>query len=127
MYRSNGSIPLLASGSRTTTQTITTNANGDPLINLAGAGCRIIVKSTIIGTGSITASVQGISSSGATYTLGTTAAIVTNTTTTLEIFPGAPATANSSYNTFLPLKFQVVITANNANAATYQVDLDYHR
>jgi hypothetical protein len=127
MYRSNGSINLLASGARTTTQTITTDAGGTALINLGGCGCRLIVKSTVIGTGSITASIQGISNTGATYTLLTGAAITTNTTTVYEIFPGAPATANVSANTFLPYRFQVVITANNANSATYQVDLDFLR
>lgn len=127
MYRSNGNIQLLASAERTTLQTITTDSGGQKLVNLSGAGCRLIVDVTAAGTGSITASIQGITSTGIVHTLLAGAAITTVTTNVYEIFPGAPVTANVSANTFLPYLFRVLITHNNANAITYSVDLEYHR
>lgn len=127
MYRSNGNIQLLASGARTTTQTITTDSGGSKLENLGGAGCRLIVDVTTAGTGSITATIQGITNTGVVHTLLAGAAITTISTNVYEIFPGAPVTANVSANTFLPYKFKVLITHNNANSITYSVDLEYHR
>lgn len=127
MYRNNSSLVLLASGARTTTQTITTSVQGNKLENLGGCGLRVILNTTVIGTGSITVSIEGITANGLTHTLLAGAAVTTNTTKVYEIFPGAPVTANVSANTFLSKEFQVTVTANNANSATYSVSCDILR
>lgn len=108
-------IDILKSGSRTTTQTGATQAQYN-------AGVLVIVDITIIGTGSITASIEGYDhTSGKWYTILASAALVGNGTTVLGAYPGAGFTANSRYDIHLPLNWRVTITANNANAVTYSV------
>lgn len=112
----NTNVTILTSASRTTTQT-----SADQ-INYNGRGLHIVVDVTVVGTGSITLTVNGKDNiSGKYYTLLSGAAIVTNSTNVYKIFPGAPATANVSVNDMIPRLFQVVVTANNANAVTYTV------
>jgi hypothetical protein len=123
---SNSQFIGLASGSRTTTQTIaSTSMQGGG--NLTGQGIRVVVKTTTVGSGSITATIQGVDANGTTHTLLAGAAIVTDTTNVYQVFPGAPVTTNVSANSFLPQTWNVVITANNANAAIYQVGIDILR
>lgn len=112
----NINVTILTSASRTTTQT-----SADQ-VNYNGRGIHVVVDTTVIGTGSITLTINGKDNiSGKYYTLLSGAAIVTNTTNVYKVFPGAPATSNVSVNDMIPRLFQIVVTANNANAATYTV------
>jgi hypothetical protein len=112
--RHNIDVTLLASASRTTTQTsadITT-------YNLRGIN--VILDMTNVGTGSVTVSIDGKDpASGKYYNLLTGAAIGTNSTNVYKIGDGLTAVANAVANDRLPRIIRIVVTANNANPATY--------
>lgn len=85
-------------------------------------GITVVLDTTAIGTGSITLTIQGRdSASGKYWTLLAGAAVTTNTTNVYTIYPGITATNNVSASSILPAWFRVLVTANNANAATYTV------
>lgn len=110
---STGAITVTAA---TTTQT------GPDVVNTGARGVRVTLVTTAIGTGSITVTIQGKDrASGTYYTLLVGAAVVTNTTNHYTVFPGATVTGNVSANDCLPYFWRVLVTAGNANAATYTV------
>lgn len=114
--RNNQNISFLASASRTTTQTQADQTNFN------ARGIHVVVDMTVVGTGSITLTIQGKDEvSGKYYTLLAGAAITTNVTNVYKVFPGAPVTANVSANDMVPRTYRLLVTANNANAATYSV------
>lgn len=119
--RNNNDATLLASASRTTTQTsadITT-------FNLGAI--TVILDMTVVGTGSVTVSINGKDpASGKYYNLLTGAAVTTNSTNVYRIQPGIVAVANKDVNAYLPRVIQIVVTANNANPATYSVGYTLH-
>lgn len=102
---------------------VTATQTGPDLDNFLGArGVKVWVVTTAIGTGSITLAIQGKDPASKTYTtLLTGAAIITNTTNVYTLFPGATVTANVSANDCLTDIWRLLVTANNANAATYSV------
>jgi len=110
-----GSVEVLASASRTTTQNV-------DLVNHCGQGIHVVLDTTVIGTGSVTVSIKGYDpASGKYYTLLAGAAVTTNTTKVYSVFPGATAATNVTANDFVPRNFRITVTANNANAAVYSV------
>lgn len=112
----NEEVTLLPSLSRTTTQT------SADLANLLGTNLVVILDMTIVGTGSVTVTINGKdSASGKYYNLLTGAAITTNSTNRYIVGSNATAVANSAAKDYLPPVFQIVVTANNANTATYTV------
>ena len=109
-------------GSLTVAAGSTTTVTGSDMVNHSARGVKVVVVTTVIGTGSITLTIQGKDpASGTYYTLLAGAAIVTNTTNVYSVYPGAAATANVSANDALPGTWRLLVTANNANAATYSV------
>lgn len=116
MRRRNEEFTVIVATGATTTQT------SPDLTNENGKGVKVWLDTTAIGTGSVTLSILGKDpASGKYVTLLAGAAVTTNTTNQYTVYPGAPATANVSANDLLPKTFQVKVTANNANAATYTV------
>lgn len=113
--RGTSALVVLASGARTTTQT------SAALTNYNHRGIRVVVNTTVIGTGSITLSITGTDANGITYTLLSGAAIITNTTNVYTLSPNIATVANVSLADHLPRTYGVVVTANNANSATYSV------
>lgn len=114
---------LLASGSRTTTQTVEPSSSS-VLLNGMGdiAFLEAVLDMTVVGTGSVTLSIEGYDEAAAAFkTILASAAIVTNITTAILLGPGAPSVANVSSPRIVPKRWRVVATANNANAATYSV------
>lgn len=112
----NESVTLLASASRTTTQT------SADLSNLSGNKLVVVLDMTTVGTGSVTVTINGKDpASGKYYLLLSGAAITTNSTNRYVVGAAAATTANVSVNDLVPSTFQIVVTANNANAATYSV------
>lgn len=111
------SATFLASAAFTTTQT-----QADQ-INYAGyRGIRVVVDTTVFGTGSVTVQVQAKDlTSGKYHTLLTGAAIVSAVTNVYTIFPGATVTANVSANTQLSPVWRILATANNANSQSYSI------
>jgi hypothetical protein len=115
-HRNTLDVTLLASASRTTTQTsadITTyNCNA----------ITVILDMTTVGTGSVTVTIDGKDpASGKYYNLLTGVAIITNSTNVYFVDPAIVAAANVNAQRRLPRIIRIVVTANNANAATYSV------
>lgn len=110
-------VVLLPSASRTTTQT-----SGD-LQNLGGrSDLRVILDMTTVGTGSVTVTINGKDpASGKYFLILAGAAVTTNSTNTYKVGVNVAASANAIAQDYLPPTFQIVVTANNANAATYSV------
>lgn len=107
---------ILTSASRTTTQTGADNEN------VFHRGIVVILDMTTVGTGSVTLEIDGKDPvSGKYYAILTGAAVVTNSTNIYKVYPGLTAAANVAANDLLPKTWRIVVTANNANAATYSV------
>jgi hypothetical protein len=107
---------LLASGARTTTQTQADQTNA------GHKGIRVVTDITSAGTGSITVSIDAKDPASGKYVpMLASAALATNQTKTLFIYPGSLNTANAAANDSLPLKWRIIVTANNANSVTYSV------
>lgn len=107
---------VLASAARTTTQT------GGDIHTYGATQVEVTLDMTTVGTGSVTLSIQGFDvAKGAFVTLLASAAIVTDITTILRYGLGFPVVANASAAGVLPGVIRVVVTANNANSATYSV------
>lgn len=111
---------ILASASRTTTQT------SADIATTAWRGLHAILDMTVVGTGSVTLTINGKDPiSGKYYLLLSGAAVVTNVTNVYKIFPAATPAANVAANDELPAIIQLVVTANNANAATYSLGMSF--
>lgn len=105
-----GAIALTAS---------TATVNGPDMMNTGARGVTVYVKTTAIGTGSITVTIQGKDrASGDYFTLLAGAAIVTNTTNRYTVYPGYAVAANVSASDVLPGTYRIIVTANNANPVT---------
>lgn len=106
----------LASGARTTTQTIADiDTNGARYLN-------VVLDMTTVGTGSVTLTINGKdSASGKYYSILSGAAVTTNSTNRYRVGPNVTAAANSVAQDYLPDTIQLVVTANNANSATYSL------
>jgi hypothetical protein len=113
---------ILVSGGRTFTGATTTQTLPD-IRNMTGRGIVVVLVTTVIGTGSITVTINGKDpGSGTYYLLLSGAAVVTNTTNRYTVYPtGIAAVANVTAVDVIPEYVQIVVTANNANAATYTV------
>lgn len=110
---------VLPSASRTTTQTNILTLGGDTV------GLVAVLHMTVVGTGSVTLTVSGYDPvGGATWTILTGAAVITNTTNVYKIYPGLTAAANATVSDVIPRTIQLTVTANNANAATYSLAIN---
>lgn len=107
---------FLASAARTTTQTQADQSN------FGHKGIRVVTDITSAGTGSITVDIQAKDvASGKYVSMLASAALNTNQTKTLFVYPGSLNTANAAANDHLPAIWRIVVTANNANSVTYSV------
>lgn len=114
---SGSDLVILASAARTTTQTQPDQTNFSN-----ARGIKVLLDMTVVGTGSVTLTIQGKDlASGKYYTLLAGAAVTTNTTNVYTVYPGISATANVSANDVLPHTWRALVTANNANSATYSL------
>ena len=62
--------------------------------------------------------------SGKYYPLLVGAAVVTNVTNVYKVGRALTAASNAVANSGIPQTVQIVVTANNANAATYSVGMN---
>jgi len=108
--------PLITAVGVTTTQTSPDQTNHN------GRGVVVVLDMTVVGTGSVTITIQGKdTTSGKYYTILAGLAVVTNVTNTYTVYPGIGASANVAASNILPRVWRVVATAGNANPATYTV------
>lgn len=115
---SKSSTTIYASAARTATPTAVTRRVD------RYKGCVLIIDVTAIAaTPSVTPKIEGVSASGAVYTLLTGAAITATGVTALKIFPGITAAANVAVSDVLPQTIKVTLTHGDADSATYSVDL----
>lgn len=114
--RNNIDTTLLASASRTTTQT------SADLVNYDGVALMVTLDMTVVGTGSVTLTINYKDPASGKYILLLSGvAVITNITTLYRIDPMIAAVATSIAQSRLGRVFQIVATANNANAAQYSV------
>lgn len=114
--RSSVEATLLASASRTTTQT----SADIPVYNLKYLS--VVLDMTTVGTGSVTLTINRKDVASGKYVLLLSgAAVTTNVTNTYNVGPTLVAAANAVATASLGTIIQIVVTANNANAATYSV------
>jgi hypothetical protein len=117
--RNNFATSILASASRTTTQT-----SADQ--NTFNARALVVTLSvTVAGTGSVAITINGKDANGIYYAVLAGIAVTANGISQYSVGPGLPATANVSANAPLPSTVQVVATAGNANPITYSVGANY--
>lgn len=108
-----GAVTILASASRTTTQTSEDYQGGTAM--------HLVLVMATVGTGSVTPKVQGKDDLGNYYDLLVGTAQTTDGTQVIKIGEGFGQVANGSAADKLPVTWRVVATANNANAAVYSV------
>lgn len=109
-------ITLINAVNVTTTQTSSTQTNYNHRSVI------IVLQTTVIGSGSITLSILGLEPvSNYTWTILSGVAVTTNTTVLYKISPSLSAVSNSIAQDLLPRSWQVQVTANNSNVATYAV------
>jgi hypothetical protein len=103
----------------------TTTQTSSDYSNEWARGAKIYINMSSAGTGSVAVTLQGKDqSSGQYYTILASPNIVANGFSVLSVYPGAAVTANVSANDVMPLKFRVLVTANNANPTSYTVGVD---
>lgn len=91
-------------------------------LNYNHRSCIIVFQTTTIGSGNLTLSIQGIEPvSNYTWTILAGTAVSSNTTNLYKISPNLANSANAVAQDLLPRSWQVTVTANNANPATYAV------
>lgn len=122
--RNNSALTLLTTAART----VTTNSADQ--VNYNWKGCLITVDVTVIGTGSITPSIQVKDSiSGVYITVWTAAAALTaNGTKVYAFYPNNLTIGTLTYTELVNLLFgrtwRLAMVANNANSVTYSASAD---
>ncbi len=82
----------------------------------------VVLDMTSVGTGDVTVTIEGKdSASGKYYTILAGTNITSNSTNRYRVGPNLAAATNSVAQDYLPRVFRIVVTANNANSATYSV------
>lgn len=100
----------------------TTNQTSTDQINVQYRGLKIVLNMTTVGTGSVTLSLRGKDlASGQYYTIFTGNNVTTNSINVYTIYPGVVGVTGVSAGDILPRTWNVLVTANNANATTYTV------
>jgi hypothetical protein len=116
----NTEVTLLASAARTTTQT------SADIVNYNWSKLTVVLDMTVVGTGSVTVSIDGKDTASGKYiNLLTGAAITTNSTNRYRIGEALAAVANAVAQDYIPRIIRIVVTANNANSATYSVGYNF--
>lgn len=103
--------PNLNTGALITHTAASAGVNGADQSNLSGNAITIVVNITAITgtTPTLTVTLQGKdAASGVYYTILASAALNATGTTVLNVFPGAPVTANLSANAILPKTWRVI-------------------
>jgi hypothetical protein len=109
---------VAGSAARTTTTTF------GPFVNRNGRTLRITVRATALAaTPSVTPSIQAVTPGGGTVALLTGTAITTAAPTeqVLEVGPDLAAAANTRAQAPAPSRYNVVMTAGDADSLTYAI------
>jgi hypothetical protein len=113
--RANTTGAIIGAGA-TTAQTSSTQTSFN------AAKMAVVINISAFTSGTLTFTVNGITSSGYTYPILVSTALGATGTTVLRIFPGATAAANASVNDLVPRSFNVVVSG--VFVATYGVDYE---
>ena len=113
----NRDITVYASTARTATPTATDQTN------VGGRGLHLVINVTAVSaTPSVVFTIEGKDElSDAYYTLLTSAAITGTGTTTLKVYPGLTAAANTVASDILPRTWRVSATHADSDSITYSV------
>lgn len=113
--RNNTTGVIIAAGATSTNAGVsTTTYNASKAV--------ILINVSAYTSGSLTVTVNGVSSTGYTYPILTSTAISAAGVTPLRIFPGSTPSANAVANDMVPRTLQVVVTGTFV--ATYGIDYE---
>lgn len=113
--RNNTTAAVIAAGATTTqTSSTITTYNASKLV--------VVINVSAFTSGTLTFTVNGITSSGYTYPILVSTALGATGVTPLRIFPGSTPSANAVANDMVPRSFNVVVTGTFS--ATYGVDYE---
>jgi hypothetical protein len=119
MARIKSNIRIAESKARTETEAFEVESNS------LSDGVFIVDITAGAGTPTLTVSIDGFDyASGKWYNIITSATLNTNATTVLRVGKNVVAAANVAVRDFLPSKFRVVATKNNATAMTYSIGVN---
>lgn len=112
-----------------TVQTLTAQGAGTvttgSLDTQQARGCLVFINVTAV-TGSLTVTLQGLSSGGTAYTVLASAAISATGLTVLRVYPGLTASANAVASDVIPVACQVQsVVATGPATATIAMQLIY--
>lgn len=100
----------------------TGSVNSPDQTNPYGRGLKVCINMALIGTGSVTVTVQGKDPTSQTYyPILASAAIVANGFSVLTVYPALTAAANVTASDVMPRQWRISATANNANPTNYTV------
>lgn len=113
-------VALLASAARTAA------VNTADQANMGNRGVRIVIDVTVDpAAAAVTYTIEGKDPiSGKYYTILASAALAAVATTTLTVFPGATAAANTVANNYLPAVWRVAVTVADTDSFTYSVNAE---
>lgn len=111
--RGNISVAVLAAGQTTTTTSATQST-------FNAGRLAVVINISAFTSGTLTFTVNGITSSNYTYPILVSTALGATGVTPLRIFPGATPSANAVANDLVPKQYNVVVTGTFT--ATYGVD-----
>lgn len=114
-HRNNTTGVVIAAGATATNAGVTTTTYN-------ASRAVIILNVSAFTSGTITVTINGVTSSGYTYPILVSAAIGATGVTPLRIFPGATASANAVANDMVPRSLQVVTTGTFS--LTYGIDYE---
>lgn len=117
MAQNGGTVTIYESAARTATPTPADRTN------TTARGVHVIIDVTAVtSTPSVVFTIQGKDSvTGKYYTVLTSAAIATVSTTVLRVVPGITDAANLAVSDQIPYDWRVIATHGNANSITYSV------
>ena len=99
----------------------TTAFASGPLANSGGQQLSVDLETTTVGSASLTVTISRVLPSGTKVTVLASAAVTTDTVTTLKVSPHLTASANAIAKDIVPAVFAIDVGVGGAQAATYQL------
>lgn len=123
MYTTNRPMVLLASGARTTAQTVTKDTENKPISNACWRGVEVIINVTLDpASASITPYIEGYDPASASwFTILQGAAITGTGQTILRVHPDLTAAANLVAKDALPFDWRFRMAVADTDSMTYSV------
>lgn len=119
-----GTNPLVAAGTAGSGTALVTDLYGLHSLGegMTQTGIIFVINISAYTSGNLTVAVAGLSSSGYTWTILSSAALSSAATTTLSIGAGIAVTSNVSASALVPNQLQITATGASTPSFTYGID-----